>query len=370
MESKYFVKEFSDSEKSPWNEFIGDSQWGDILQFWQWGEVKRLEGWKPLRVGVVTEDKPWLLAQCLVKETPLLGKVIYIPHGPIFIDKQSLAQTLPLLVEFLRRWGKENGAFVIEIEPKLGEPVDVRPLPLALQHFTDKQIKREFAMNGFKKSGRNMQPVYKLYYDLSSSEEQLMSLMKKNTRYNVRLAERKGVVFREYFPDDLQITEKLKNFYTLLEEMQQRAGGYPIRPYASFVELFAQFKGSKNIVLSEVSYKNDVIAYNISERAGYWASSFYASSNRKHPEVKAPYLLRWKSIQSAIKYGCKIYDFWGIIPGSEQHKGYSDTKISFGGFRIDNEGILALPLNSRKYLIWNKLLPLRSKVFSLVRKLK
>ena len=106
---------------------------------------------------------------------------------------------------------------------------------------------------------------------------------------------------------------------------------------------------------------------NISQRTTSWASSFYASSNRKFTEVKAPYLMRWQSIIAAQNFGSKVYDFWGIIPNSQQHQGYSENKLSFGGARINTYGLLALPINRIKYLIWDGAIKLRAKLFGLFR---
>ncbi|KXK26981.1 MAG: Lipid II:glycine glycyltransferase [candidate division WS6 bacterium OLB20] len=352
-----------------WNRFIDSSPWGDILNYWQWGEVKRTEGWTPHRLALVEDGRTLLTAQMLIKPAGPLGNLAYVPHGPVFASTENLFAHLKEFTAHLRSVASDLGCFAIEIEPKLGSYVE-GDLSENLKPFTDKDALNAFLQNGYKKTGRNMQPRYKLLYDLALSEEQLLGMMKKNTRYNVGYAERKGVSVTEYLPDDPQISGKLQLFYSLLEDMQERAGGYPIRPFSSFEKLLQEFKGTAAVSLFETAFEGDTIAINISERTGYWSSSFYAGSNRLHPNVKAMYLLRWKSVLAAKAAGCKVYDFWGIIPGSDQHKGYSDTKLSFGGVRIDHAGILALPLKPVQYMVWDKVLPLRSRLFSLLRSIR
>jgi len=397
MESQLAVKIFTEAEKESWNVFVDISKWGDTLQFWEWGNVKKLEGWEPLRIGVfevalnsadsgpsyfpvdLNQDqtvqsqpssRPLVLAQVLIKKVPLLGRYIYIPHGPVFLEKTDLAKGLPRLVQALKEYAAANSCFAIEIEPKIGYSPGQESLSKNLEHFADPLIKEIFENNGFVLTGRNIQPRYKLLYDLEFTEEELLSLMKKNTRYNVRLAEKKGVAVTEYAADDPGIGTKLENFYGLLLETQQRTGGYPIRSLPAFQRLFAEFRGTDKLTLFEGLYNNDLVAANISQKTSFWASSFYAASNRLHTDVKVPYLLRWRAIQSAKKYGCKVYDFWGIIPDSEQHKSYSDTKLSFGGIRLDTYGVLALPLDKFKYSLWNKLVPLRASIMGLGRRLR
>jgi peptidoglycan pentaglycine glycine transferase (the first glycine) len=143
---------------------------------------------------------------------------------------------------------------------------------------------------------------------------------------------------------------------------QERAKGYPIRPKSTFTSLLEVFKNTKLLKYFEARFQGDLITANISQFTSYWSSSFYGASNRLHPDTKAAYLLRWESVLEAKRRGCRIYDFWGIILDSKQHQGYSETKLSFGGTRMDTYGIFALPLSGWKYEVWDKLLPLRNKI--------
>ncbi|WKZ27539.1 MAG: peptidoglycan bridge formation glycyltransferase FemA/FemB family protein [Candidatus Dojkabacteria bacterium] len=357
-------------DKNLWNTFVDNSPWGDILQYWQWGEVKKTEGWEPLRYAIFEADKIILAAQCLIKEAGLLGKYLYIAHGPVFQSVDDLQKALPFFVEHLSRVAKRLSCFTIEIEPKLGYLIDTDKLSKNIEPFVDEKAIQIFYDAGFVYTGRNMQPKYKLLYDLEKTEQELLSQMKKNTRYNINYAQKKGVVINRYLPNSNVISKKLNEFYGLLKEMQARAAGYPIRPFSTFAALVAEFKETNAIEIFEAEYEKEVIVMNISERTKHWASSFYAGSNRKHANVKASYLLRWSSVMAAKDSGCKVYDFWGIIPGSKQHQGYSDNKLSFGGARIDHIGILALPVNQIRFLIWTKILPIRNLLYSLFRKSK
>jgi lipid II:glycine glycyltransferase (peptidoglycan interpeptide bridge formation enzyme) len=368
--------------KSEWNDFVSASKWGDILQFWQWGEVKALEGWKS---GFL--DSGNVRSMYLIKKVPALGNIMYIPHGPIFPSVEELRTGIEAWKKALVEKAASENCFVIEIDPKIGfvktnvpgdiqDPSQKEKFDLVqknidgLSHFFDPEILKILETAGFKRTKRNMQPIYKLLYNLNLTDDELMGLMDKSTRYNIRYAAKKGVVVKEYLPDDEHIDEKLKQFYDLMKITQERTGGYPIRPYSSFVKLFEVFKGTDNLSFFEASFEGDVIVMNISQRTANWSSSFYAGSNRLHPNVKASYLLRWESIKRAKEFGSKVYDFWGIIPGAAQHKGYSDNKLGFGGSRIDHVGIMQLPLNSVKVRALNDIVPIRSKFAGILRKIK
>ena len=362
-----------DSNFQDWNEFINQSQWGDILQFGQWADTKAGEGWKSLKIAVFAGEKILLATQILYKKASILGNYAYVPHGPVFHTTTDLEIALPVLTKYIRQISKEYNFFTLEIEPKIGhlsnsEETDLESKP-NLKHFYDSRVLEILKKHGFKITGRNMQPQHKLYYDLSQDDEQLLAQCQKSTRYNIKLAAKKGVIVTEYTPDSPEIDDKINDFYNLLLETQKRAGGYPIRPLKSFVKLFESFKGTQNLSLFEASYNAQTIAINISQRTNWWSSSFYAASNRLYPEVKAMYLLRWHSILAAKKFGSRSYDFWGVVPNSGQHSGYSDHKLSFGGLRIDTYGLLALPLNPVKAFAWNNGIYLRTRVIDNLRKL-
>lgn len=462
------IKICKDEDSKKWNDFVNNSPFGDILQFWEWGEVKKNEGWRPLRIAIIDEQEnseKWLIvAQILLKKVSFLGNYAYVPNGPVFYEKSDLKLALPKLKEFLVLNSKAYNFLCLEIEPKIGKLIDLISSDKNqvskekileenpnLKPLVDEEILIIFAKAGYKITGRNMQPKYKLYYDLQNTEDWLLGQCHKSTRYNIKLAQKKAVQITEYQADDSNILNKLQAFYDLLLKTQRRAKGYPIRPLSSFQKMFnlfannqkttetkiekeplptkettdinnfktrdkpileqttilethssnkskvifrdgiiiknyhpTSFQSKENtcqntfekskvnleelqkptgyISLFESSFENIIIAMNITFRTNFWSSSFYAASNREHPQTKAPYLLRWSSIIQAKKFGSKVYDFWGIIPNNIEHQGYSDNKLSFGGVRIDNIGILSLPLKPFKYKIWHWSIKIRTRL--------
>lgn len=361
MSSNNF-KIFHEEDTVGWNRFIDSTPYSTILQFWQWGEVKKSEGWEPFRIGIEVDGQLKVAAQCLMKLAPFLGNYLYIPYGPVFRDINEFKSFLPDLLIGLKDFAVKRNCFVIEFDPLIGRLVDTEDSSEVLGPYLNKKIKEILLSNGFQISNRNVQPKHKLFYDLTKSEEELLMLMKKNTRYNVRLAQKKGVQINKISFSNPEAKIKVDQFYELLLETKDRAKGYPIRPKSTFEKLIEVFKESNEIELFEAVFENDLLTMNISEFTSYWSSSFYGASNRLHPDVKGAYLLRWESVLEAKRRGCKVYDFWGVIMDSKQHQGYSETKLSFGGVRMDTYGIFALPLDKLKYRAWDRLIPLRSKI--------
>ncbi len=326
-------------DKDFWDKFISANSSSDILQTWEWGEVKRVENWSPYRFAVLETNGEIVLAgQILVKNVPFFGKLAYIPYGPCWQPGLSLEQLDDYWTRFetgILQWAETLGIFAIELEPKWN-----------LEQY------EEFAkvFRNWRKTGRNRQPKYKLIVDLTLSEEEILMAMHKSTRYNIKYAKKQGVIVNQYRFNDPLIYKKIDEFYELLLETQKRAKGYPIRSQEYFHHLVEKFSQSNYMKLFEVVFKGKTVAMNISQTTNYWSSSFYASSNRLFPHVKATYLLRWESMMDAKRAGAKIYDFWGIIPNSKQHAGYSANKLGFGGFREDFVGILMAPKNIKTSL--------------------
>jgi len=349
-----------------WNEFSSNCLWGDILQFWQWGELKKTEGWKPLRLQVKKENQVVLQVQFLLKKVKFLGVLAYAPHGPVADSFENLQIGLEFLYKELKTNSifKREDIFALEIEPRLGllvsdfdqnknNPKYKNPNSV-LAKITDSKNQELITASGFQKTQRNMQPKYKLYYDLEKSPEELLAQAKKSTRYNVKYATKKGVTASKIDLENEQINTTLENFYNLLLETQKRAKGYPIRSKKYFENLIKEFKNTQAVSFFEVKHENEVLGVNISEFSQNWSSSFYAGTSRNKSKLKAVYLLRFKSLMDAKERGCKIYDFWGIVPKSKAHSGYSDHKLSFGGEKVVNYGIFAASKNLVKFWIWNQ----------------
>ena len=163
MDQQIQSKIFTESDKQKWNDFIDNSHWGDLLQMWEWGDTKRIEGWDPVRIGVVKDGKLILAAQCLIKPANVLGNYIYIPHGPVFEEIAGLKMGIKVLKEALLQLAKEREGFVIEIEPKIGFlPEELLATPIVsrnLQYLIDPSPFNILEANGFIVTGRTFQVI-------------------------------------------------------------------------------------------------------------------------------------------------------------------------------------------------------------------
>jgi lipid II:glycine glycyltransferase (peptidoglycan interpeptide bridge formation enzyme) len=229
-------------------------------------------------------------AQLLVRRLPGgVGRVAYVPKGPL-VDWDDRTQVEQLTVA-LDQAALAQGAVALTVEPGLAEAAATREQLLSL---------------GFRESAfRAIQPRSTLVVDLTPGEEDILLAMKSKTRYNIRLASRKGVAVRE--GDEADIAA----FNALLAATADRSG-FGIHPpgyYEAAFRLFAP-RGWVRLLLAEMEPEQlaGLIVFALPPRAFY----FYGASSNAHREKMAPYLLQWEAMRWAKSIGCTTYDLWGI----------------------------------------------------------
>ena len=184
----------------------------------------------------------------------------------------------------------------------------------------------------FKKS-HSVQPETTLILDLTLSEKDLLQQMKRKGRYNIGLAQKKGIIIKKARTD----TEKndfIKIFYKILQETTQRDefSAHNEDYYHKFLrnisgsEIFLAYYEDQPVAGGIFVYLKDVCIY------------YFGASSNTHRELMTPYLLQWIAILEAKKRGCKVYDFLGIAPenAGKNHPwtGITDFKKKFGGVEI------------------------------------
>ncbi len=178
---------------------------------------------------------------------------------------------------------------------------------------------------GFKAAHASHQPECTVIIDLTQSEEKILADMKQKGRYNIKLAEKKGVTVKE--------SKSADEFYRILEETTQRDGFTPHDRgfYQKMIDALEP-KGMAKLYVAE--YEGKVIAGLLATFYGDTATYYYGASSNEYRNVMAPYLLQWHAIQEAKKADYKNYDFLGIAPvGAKNHpwQGVTDFKLKFGG---------------------------------------
>jgi len=273
-----------------WDEFVSSSEWGHILQSSPWAELKRHFGWDVARILVMRDGRPLAGAQLLFRPlVPGLGRptIAYVPKGPVLPPRQS--EIGQALLEAIHREAQARGAAFLKVEPDW---------PC---HQENETILRRW---GFR-PGEAIQPRSTIIIDLTPSQEEIMAQMKQKTRYNIRLASRKGVRVREGSEADVPL------FYELLKVTSQR-DRFGIRSLDYYEIAYRLFASSGNAVLFLAEYQGEVLAGLMAFSWGNRAWYMYGASSSRHRNRMPNHLLQWRAICWAKEKGCLSYDLWGI----------------------------------------------------------
>lgn len=264
-----------------WNQYLKNHPDAHLLQTGEWGELKSAFGWKPVRILYGETG-----VQILYRKLPLGLAVGYIPK-PV-IDNQLISDQFWREIDSV---SKENRAMFLKIEPDSWDSQKLETWNLKL-----------------KTSPRNIQPPRTIIVDLKNSEEEILARMKQKTRYNIRLAEKKGVTVRAW--DDLGSFHKLM----LITSERDGFGVHSFEYYKRAYDLLCP-KQMGEILMAE--YEGKALAALFVARSGNRAYYLYGASTEEERNRMPTYLLQWEAMKWAKAHGCEEYDLWGV-PDEEE----------------------------------------------------
>jgi lipid II:glycine glycyltransferase (peptidoglycan interpeptide bridge formation enzyme) len=307
------VREWKDP--ATWDDFIASQQSCHFQQGWAWGELARPLGGDILRFGFL--DGSNLVAAMSVAANPIrktARQQLSVWRGPV-VDAPN-PEVIAVMSNCLSDVARDLNAVSSRVEPHV-EAGDRRWT--SLLHDA-----------GYSPIYPPSQPRSTWVLDLTPPESDLLSAMKPKTRYNIRLAEKKGVDVTAGGPDDVDA------FYEMYQETALRDQFY-IHPKEIYRDVFGFYWEQNQFELLIARYEGVPIAAVTLVHLGKYVWYLYGASTNRHREVMAPHLLQWKAIQWAKQRGAQIYDFRGIpdVPARGQEMyGVSRFKQGFGGRQI------------------------------------
>lgn len=336
-------------EKALFNKFVASAPKGHILQSWQWGEIKGRGEWRPVRILVENEQgSPCAALTILQRRLPLLSKMIfYAPRGPVGdIDNWEL---MDFLFTAAMRLAESREAVFLKIDPDV---------PAENERFREYLRSRKFISAETGEGFEGVQPKYVFRLDITPPEEELFKSFHEKTRYNIRLAQRKGVEIKEDCTK-----EDLPVFYQLLKETTER-DKFLVRPFAYFADLWKYLSPGGHIKLFMAYYEGAPIAGTLAFLFGDKAWYIYGASSNSHRNVMPNYLLQWTMIKWAQSQGCTMYDFRGV-PGhlTEDNPLYGlyRFKKGFNGVYTEFIGEYDLVISPFWYKFWTRFEPFYQK---------
>ena len=261
-----------------WNHFLSQHPNAHLLQTGEWGELKSAFGWEPVRV--ISGD---VGAQILFRKLPLGFTVGYIPKA---MNSDQLSVSSEQFWNEINSICKQHRAIFLKLEPDLWNDQQLETWNLKLET-----------------SPHNIQPPRTLGMDIKGEDEEILAKMKRRTRGNIRLAEKKGVTVRAW--DDIE------SFHRLMLVTGGRDGFrvHSLEYYKRAYELFHP-KGMCEILVAE--YEGKPLAALFVARNGNRAYYLYGASTDEERNRMPTYLLQWEAMKWAKARGCEEYDLWGV----------------------------------------------------------
>lgn len=333
-----------------------------FLQSGFWGAFKAEFGWRPRHFLLETEDGAAVPLLMLERGLGLGCTFAYVPHGPelamagsaggevLAAVAEAVCGSLGgrcLFIRFDPAWlrseeiadGEAGGepASIVESQAAAGPAGPSRP-PIGAP---------------LRRAAADIQPPDTVILGLEADEEALLAGMKPKWRYNIRLAEKRGVAVEEAG------SAALGDFYRLYETTaaRDRIALHPRRYYQRLFELAASYEPEGHGLKADLRlwiarFEGEALAAIVTLFRGGRATYLYGASSDERRNLMPAYALQWAAIRAAKAAGCAEYDFFGIPPtGDPNHPmaGLYRFKTGFGGRIAHRAGSWDYPLRTAAY---------------------
>lgn len=360
-------------ENSDWNLLISRLPQPHFLQTSQWGQVKANYGWEPW-YAVWDANGTWKAAKDLkslstfrspVAAALLLKRqiirngfaarlsILYSPKGPLCDWANETLRNRVL--NDLQSFAKKQGAIFLKIDPDVVLGTGIPDGENEASDPSGQAVRSELMRRGWRESADQIQFRNTVLLDLTPSEEELLARMKQKTRYNIRLAEKKGVVVRTGTLNDLPM------LYKMYAETSVR-DGFVIRDEGYYQTVWSLFLNSSEPsgepLIAEVGDEAvaAIFVFYFASRAYY----VYGMSRNVHREKMPNYLLQWEAIKRAKVRGCTLYDLWGapeVFDESDSLWGVYRFKEGLGGKVVRTLGAWDFTPNPLWYKLYSDVMP-------------
>jgi peptidoglycan pentaglycine glycine transferase (the first glycine) len=355
-----------------WNSLISTLPEPHILQTWEWGDVKCHYGWAPIHaiwyekpdgrfvftIDQQVEGATVRAAALILKRTIHIRglstglTMLYVPKGPLLSDWTNSALRR-LALNDLSKVVRQAKAIFIKVDPdvRLGTGIPGQANEWSDQH--GDSIVDDFKSMGWQYSNEQVQFANTVLIDLSQTKDELLARMKPKTRYNIRLAERRGVKVRPGNANDLDL------LYQLYAETSVR-DGFVIRSkdyYYSLWNTFLETAMAKILIAEVDEYPVSALILFLFQRKAWF---LYGMSRDAHREKMPNYLLQWEAICECMGAGCLTYDLWGApnqFVESDPLWGVYRFKDGLGGQVVRHIGAWDFPVQKTGYRLVTQILP-------------
>ncbi|MCC6301039.1 MAG: peptidoglycan bridge formation glycyltransferase FemA/FemB family protein [Anaerolineales bacterium] len=388
---------------SNWNSLIAKLPNPHFLQSYEWGQVKAKYGWEPIflvwdKEGKMKEERdvarlssflfhPSAAALILKRQIVRNGfaarlSILYSPKGPLLDwTNESLRKRV---LDDLQSFARKQGAIFLKCDPDVVLGRGVHSSAEEVEEKSGSVVTSDLKRRGWRYSSDQIQFRNTVVIDLNPSEDELLATMKQKTRYNIRLAEKKGVSVRVGTLDDLPMLYKMYAETSVRDGFVIRDEGYYQTVWQTFISnaqspvsgLDTPLKEHSGLLdhhqlpitnyqlpfteplIAEVNHEPvaAIFVFYFAGRAYY----VYGMSRDAHREKMPTYLLQWEAMKRAKARGCAAYDLWGapeVFDESDSMWGVFRFKQGLGGEVVRTLGAWDYAPSPLSYKLYSDVMP-------------
>lgn len=304
----------------------------NFLQSPSWGKVNELVGHK---VMIETEDDSWCL---MIVKNAKRGRYLEVPGGPL-VDWQNAAAVKAVFAQ-IKAIAKRERCVFVRLRPQLRLSEENVGL-------LEKQ--------GCRKAPMHLHAEHTVMINLEKSEEELLADMRRQTRYEVRKADKLGLkvewgtseeLFQEFHQVQLG-TAARQHFVPSDDRMllAEREG---------FLNDEGENRNPGVRIYVVRTADNQPICYGLVIIDGAEAEYFEAASTELGRKFPGAYALLWRVMRDLKAMGVERFNLWGIAPeGQPGHRyaGVTTFKKGFGGEVVEFVPAQDIVLKKLRYLL-------------------
>ncbi len=260
-----------------WNQFLQQHPNAHLLQTGEWGELKQGFGWEAIRIIGANKG-----AQILFRKLPLGFTIAYIPKLDIGSPQSAISEEFWKEIDEIC---KQRRAIFLKIEPDTWN--------------TDSGLRSPSNIH----SSHNIQPPRTIIVDIRGSKSEILAHMKQKCRYNIRLAEKKGVTVRT--------GNDIDEFYKMVQITGGR-DGFGVHSLDYYRRVYELFRPTGMCELLVAEFGNRPLAALMVFARGRRAWYLFGASYEEERNHMPTYLLQWEAMSWAKTRGCEEYDLWGV----------------------------------------------------------
>ena len=345
------MKLLENSYKERYKSFLESHDRCNFQQSLEWGNVKT--SWIKEVILSENENGDIVGSLCVwIRKIPIFGNLMYVARGPVCdIHDENVIKDL---TEGANELAKKYKAFVLRMEPDILKTDEEYRNIISKYGYRIKDDSKDFK--------DEIQPRFVFRLDIKDkTEDEVFSAFHQKTRYNIRLATKKGVVIKEGTKEDL------KDFHKIMVETGER-DNFIIRSLSYFEKMYDEL-APKHMKLLMAYHEDKPIAGIIPIMYGNKTWYLYGASSNSHRNLMPNYLLQWTMIKEAIANKCDMYDFRGVsgvVDESHPQYGLYRFKKGFNAEFTEFIGEVYIPYKPFVY----KMYKLAEKTFRTLRTIK